>query len=82
MKGRRLKNLSRENTVNSGSKKGDYWKDARTGIWWAYIPDNGITSLENYKVTEHKDGTISVRRAIHEKGCSCGYLKRGKWRIV
>ena len=55
--------------------------------WWACTP-NGLTgNLGAHDVTEHDDGTITVRPSIlvttPSSGASWhGFLEQGKWREV
>ncbi len=72
---------------------GEYCKD-EDGRWIAVPPDGcGIIMLtrkgppeQNWTVTEHEDGTISVSPSIHILGEPGkpdrwhGYLERGIWR--
>ena len=39
-----------------------YWQSPRG--WWIYLPGAGIGRLVNHDVTEHEDGTITVKPSI------------------
>lgn len=58
--------------------------DGRLVHWWCRPPNavSGSGVLDNHEVTEHADGTISVRPSIlmHGEGAWHGFLERGVWR--
>lgn len=62
--------------------EGDYGK--KDGTWHIRPPGSHLGSIPHHKVTEHKDGTITVIPSIavegvgDEKGWH-GYLIRGKF---
>ena len=62
-----------------------YWKLADE-TWMLYLPNCGAGGLQNHKVEEHEDGTITVTPSIlmygHQKGQKTqrhGFLTRGIW---
>lgn len=65
-------------------KPGDYGKDGK-GIWVVRTP-NGITAMiVDHKVTEHKNGTVTVSPSLLVEYSSIkmnwqGYLEKGIWR--
>jgi hypothetical protein len=57
------------------------------GTWYAASPNGLIGNLGGHQVTEHEDGTITVRPSIlvSSRGSEArwhGYLERGVWRAV
>ncbi len=74
---------------NLNFKPGDYGKDPRDDNWYARPPgvDNMMGSLKEHDVTEHKDGTITVKPSIlvhyewgDKKWQWHGFLEGGVWR--
>lgn len=62
---------------------GDYGKGS-DGVWYARPPgDVGMGSLADHEVTEHEDGTITVKPSIWidqpNIGKWHGFLKKGVW---
>lgn len=62
---------------------GSYWK--RDGAWLGITPNGHFVNLWRHAVTEHKDGTISVKqeiRALWPNGLPLweGHLTEGIWR--
>jgi len=63
-----------------------YWKAGRG--WWIYLPRAGAARLENHRVIEHNDQTITVSPSIgmrttgHGAYARHGFLERGVWREV
>lgn len=52
------------------------------GTWYARPPSGHVSSLADYSVTEHEDGTISVSAAIRAEYAAShwlGYLIKGVW---
>jgi hypothetical protein len=61
-----------------------YWRSP--GEWWIYLPRAGVGRLTNHEVTEHEDGTVTVRPSVGMKPASSGggyvrhgFLTRGEW---
>ena len=69
-----------ETTVLPIPEPGEYycWR----GVWHAMTPNGALANLGNHEVTEHEDGTISVKPSILCDGVNRwhGYLERGVWR--
>lgn len=66
---------------------GDYGQWNRDGNrWHARTPNGHLGNLGAHDVTEHDDGTITVRPSIAvsdgEKELWHGYLERGVWRLA
>ena len=81
LKAKRIKGFSEIET-----DKICYFKSKETGHWMLYHPDSGLGDLDNHDVTEHEDGTISVKPSIlistknrGENVSVHGYLKSGVW---
>lgn len=62
-----------------------YWR-ASDGIWLIYLPRCGVGRLPLHTVTEHEDGTITVRPSVIMRGHASGvpstrhgFLTRGVW---
>jgi hypothetical protein len=62
-----------------------YWRSP--GGWWIYLPSAGVGRLVNHEVTEHEDGTITVKPSIGLGRAGApggfarhGFLTRGEWR--
>lgn len=62
-----------------------YYKN--NGVWYLYHPIAGLGSLRNHKVTEHEDGSITVKPSImvttyNPEGevVVHGFLEKGVWR--
>jgi len=56
-------------------------------VWLLHHPKVGLGNLRAHDITEHEDGTITVKPSIHitaqKKGEAVsvhGYLTKGKWR--
>ena len=60
---------------------GDYWR--LKGGWVGITPSGLFAGLGNHEVTEHEDGTITVKPSIlvrqSEKSWH-GFLERGVWK--
>lgn len=82
MKGRRV--YCKEGDVFPPmTEPGDYGQD-KDGVWFCRPPRIGFPggNLRNHQVTEHEDGTITVRPSILVmKGSETwhGWLTRGDW---
>lgn len=70
-------------------EEGEYGRSPANGQWYARPPDQRVGCLAEHKITEHEDGTISVKPSIlvrtwdgDEEIVWHGYLKRGVWREV
>lgn len=65
-------------------KVGEYGWDPRHGVWLANTPNDHLGDLRNHDVTEHEDGTITVRPSIRVSDGDGelwhGWLERGVWR--
>jgi len=69
---------------------GDYGKHPANGEWYARTPTGHLGNLSQHEVTEHEDGTITVRPSIlitmrdterrQDFELWHGYLDRGHWR--
>lgn len=64
---------------------GEYGQDSRDGNnWYACTPNGHMGNLTAHDVTEHDDGTITVRPSIlvsdNRGELWHGYLERGVWR--
>jgi hypothetical protein len=65
---------------------GQYGKCPREGVWYARPPVEAelTANLARHDITEHDDGTITVRPSILVSagalGSWHGYLERGVWR--
>lgn len=63
---------------------GEYGIDPRNGHWMASTPNGHLGDLSEHEVTEHEDGTITVRPSIlvsDQHGILWhGFLERGVWR--
>lgn len=68
---------------NSALQPGDYWKH-ESGVWYCLTPTGLLGTLRGHEVTEHDDGTITVRPSIFVNQGKPdqwhGYLERGVWR--
>ena len=68
----------------------EYGYDTKNSRWLIRPPGMHHGNLSNHEVTEHEDGTITVRPSIlieyplqsGEKKRWHGYLERGVWREV
>lgn len=58
---------------------GDYGQ-AADGVWWVSPPHGGVQVVGADDVSEHRDGTISVRGQISRRGWT-GSLKKGVWQV-
>lgn len=85
MKGRRIHTDEQGHVI---FRSGDYGK-THDGVWHCMPPgeDSMLGSLANHEVTEHEDGTITVKPSILIQGEDGdrklkwhGYLERGEWR--
>jgi hypothetical protein len=72
---------------NHSTNIGDYWKTA-DGTWLGVCPTGQVTSLYNYSVIEHPNGTITVSPSIvvdiglnNPKNWH-GFLEHGVWRTT
>jgi len=67
----------------SNKKNGEYWK-APNGDWNALTPIGTLANLNQHRVDEHDDGTISVFPSILTIGVSRyhGYLRNGVWQTL
>ncbi len=77
--------IKKENKKHLNDTRICYWKD-EDGMWWIYLPYCGAGILSKHEVTEHEDGTITVRPSIlmyvHNNEAPSqrhGYLNRGEW---
>jgi hypothetical protein len=84
MKGRRRP----DNTLPWELEAGDYCFRGPSRFLWVCLPNgSGPARLEEWDVTEHQDGTVTVSPSILEKLADNkdgwhGYLERGIWREV
>jgi hypothetical protein len=64
--------------------EGDYGFDPRVDHWVVRPPGRHAGGIPDHEVTEHEDGTITVRPSILLDDGSPqswhGYLERGVWR--
>jgi hypothetical protein len=80
-KGRRVKDWDGSSILENG----DYAKNPRDGNWYAMTPNGRLGNLASHDVTEHEDGTITVRPSIlvttgsYSRPAWHGYLKCGVW---
>lgn len=61
---------------------GDYCV-MRSGALWVVLPSgvHGRVDPEDWTITEHEDGTVSVSPSIHDAPDGWhGFLERGVWR--
>lgn len=82
MKGKRVDVDTSGKDFNPES--GDYGKDPN-GQWYAKPPGflGGYANLSKHEVTEHEDGTITVKPSILVKNnlnVWHGFLEKGEWR--
>ena len=66
-------------------KEFEYGRDPRNNDWYACAPGEHMGSLAAHVVTEHEDGTITVRPSIlitagKNLPLWHGHLERGIWR--
>ena len=63
-----------------GVAEGEYCKDAN-GNWNVRPPGSHLGTLDQHEVTEHEDGTITVKESIqHPDDPTCHWkLEHGKW---
>lgn len=56
--------------------EGGYGKDMR-GRWWVRPVGENMVPVDNKKVVEHQDGTVTIFEGINGNGL---VLERGVWR--
>jgi hypothetical protein len=71
-------------------RDGEYGKHPRDGKWYVRLPGGHMGNLGNHEVTEHEDGTITVRPSVLIKtpgylgtnatAFNHGFIDRGVWR--
>ena len=66
--------------------EGDYGQDSR-GVWCVRPPGQHAGGIPSHKVTEHDDGTITVRPSIvlhNPDGSQAwhGFLIKGEWKSL
>lgn len=84
MNGRRI-DITTDKHFVSNMQPGDY--GLYEGRWYCCTPKQGFAYLtghsdpsRDWEVTEHEDGTITVKPSINQVGRWHGYLEKGIWR--